>query len=234
MADRLDQVRLAEAGAAVDEERVERSGRIVGDRLGGRAGELIRFRHDERVEPVAGIEDGRRNLFSRWRTRRAEVVETVVGVDDEVDLEAFGGDLVQRGADLAAVAFADFVDVALRWNGHVERIPFLGNETSRGKPGVIVRSFNDLLDTSENLLPDVHREGPYVVENPQLFHTCGNSGCRIGSSSIASSRSDLQSDFAYLWSARKRLEFPHSHPGLTGFGAVTILKIGRASCRERV
>ena len=101
LADRLDQMRLAEAGAAVDEERVERAAGILGDRLRRRAGELVRFADDERLEPVPRIEDRERELVARRRRPASGTSSTAVsGVDDEVDLDALGRDLVEDGADL--------------------------------------------------------------------------------------------------------------------------------------
>ena len=55
VAERLDQVRLAEPDAAVDEERVVGS-RVLGDLQPGRAGKLVRLAGDERRERKARVE----------------------------------------------------------------------------------------------------------------------------------------------------------------------------------
>jgi len=72
--DRVQEMRLPEAHAAVDEERIVRARRQLGDGLACRLRELIGRAHDERVERVAGVEplDGaaaRRALQSRRRRR---------------------------------------------------------------------------------------------------------------------------------------------------------------------
>ena len=58
VADRLDQVRLAEPDAAVDEQRVVRR-RMVGDLHSGRARELVGLAGDERGERERRVEAGR-------------------------------------------------------------------------------------------------------------------------------------------------------------------------------
>ena len=55
-ADRVEQVRLAEPGRAVDEKRVVRATRCLGDTLRRSKGELVRRTLDERVEGVARIQ----------------------------------------------------------------------------------------------------------------------------------------------------------------------------------
>jgi len=54
--DRLHQVRLAEAGRAVDEQRVVGLSRRFGDGVSRGGGELVRFADDERLEGVALVE----------------------------------------------------------------------------------------------------------------------------------------------------------------------------------
>ena len=54
--DRVHQMRLAETHAAVDEERVVRARRGLGNGAAGRMRELIRRSDDERVERVAGVQ----------------------------------------------------------------------------------------------------------------------------------------------------------------------------------
>ena len=53
MGDRLHQVRLAESGVAVDEERVVDLPGRLGDGVGGGGGELVRLADDEVVERVS-------------------------------------------------------------------------------------------------------------------------------------------------------------------------------------
>ena len=57
--DRVHQMRLSQSHAAVDEQRVVRSRRRLGDRAARRMRELIRGADDEGVEGVAGIESRR-------------------------------------------------------------------------------------------------------------------------------------------------------------------------------
>ena len=59
MADGVQQVGLAEAHAAVEEERVVALRRVLGDGLGGGVGELVGLAHDERAEQVLRVEVGR-------------------------------------------------------------------------------------------------------------------------------------------------------------------------------
>ena len=69
--DGVHQVRLAEADAAVDEERVVGQRRRLGDGAAGRVGELVRRADDEGVEGVARVQAlrGDRRRF-RHRRRR--------------------------------------------------------------------------------------------------------------------------------------------------------------------
>src|SRR5439155_865619 len=68
--DRLHQVRLAQAGRAVDEERVVRFARRLDDGVGRGRGELVRLADDERVEAVALIERRRRGGSRGASSRR--------------------------------------------------------------------------------------------------------------------------------------------------------------------
>src|SRR5205814_8198057 len=56
LADGHEQVRLPEAGAAIDEERVVRRARVLRDRTAGRDGEPVRRPDHERLEGVLGVE----------------------------------------------------------------------------------------------------------------------------------------------------------------------------------
>ena len=59
MADRVQQVGLAQPGVAVDEQRVVGLGRRLGHRDRGRVGEPVARADDERLEQVARVEPGR-------------------------------------------------------------------------------------------------------------------------------------------------------------------------------
>ncbi len=67
MSDRVKQVRLPQADAAVDEERVVRAGGQLGHSLAGRLSELVRIADDEGLEGIARAEAGRRGqlVFDR-------------------------------------------------------------------------------------------------------------------------------------------------------------------------
>ena len=67
--DRLDQMRLAEPDAAVDEERVVRR-RMLGDLNGGGTRKLVRASRHERIEGEGGIEPYDIGLAGRYDTRR--------------------------------------------------------------------------------------------------------------------------------------------------------------------
>ena len=67
MADRLDQVRLAQAHAAVDEQRVVRR-RVLGDLEAGGARELVRLAGHERLERERAVEARRLDAARRWPT----------------------------------------------------------------------------------------------------------------------------------------------------------------------
>jgi hypothetical protein len=159
VADGLDQMGLAEAGAAVDEERVERAGGVFGDRLRGGVRELVGTADDERGEAVARAEDGVGELVFRRGDRNGEVVGGEGGVDDEMDLKTLGGDLVEDAANLGAETLPNLVDVALRRYGDIKGIPFLSQKPGLSKPGVILRPVNDLLDPAEHLQPCIHGKG---------------------------------------------------------------------------
>jgi hypothetical protein len=89
VADRVQQVGLAEADAAVDEEGVEAGAGLVGGGPRGRGGELVAGALDEVLEAVAARELRRRGGDQGWRARR--------GCDD-------GGDRLDRGAAEGASA----------------------------------------------------------------------------------------------------------------------------------
>ena len=105
-----------------------------------------------------GVPDRPEDVLARRAAadRREAVGQRLV--DDEVDLQALGGDLVQDSADLRSVALADLVDMPLGRDAQLERVPFLRKQARRREPVLILRPFNDLLEAGENLLPHVHGE----------------------------------------------------------------------------
>jgi hypothetical protein len=96
VADRVEQVRLAQPHPAVDEERVVGLGRQLGHRLAGGLGELVGGAHDERVEGVARIESlgGPDDGGPPGRCRRRRIVrcrrDRVVDHDRHARLAAQG------------------------------------------------------------------------------------------------------------------------------------------------
>ena len=87
VADGVQQVGLAESGRAIDEQRVVRARRRLGDAQGGGEGELVRGSLDERLERVPRIEAGlveqrravRPRVESSIKARRRRPREQVVG-----------------------------------------------------------------------------------------------------------------------------------------------------------
>src|SRR3954465_880709 len=63
VADRMQQMRLADAGWAIDEERVVGLAGKLGHREGRRVREAVRVADDELLEAVLRVEAGRRRLF---------------------------------------------------------------------------------------------------------------------------------------------------------------------------
>ncbi len=111
VADRLHQVGLAEAGAAVDEQRVVADAGFLGDRLAGGVGELAVSADDEAGEGVCRIEAGALGAFverlafeggclARPRQRRAAVrMRGPGGFHRLADQHAHFADLVENAAD---------------------------------------------------------------------------------------------------------------------------------------
>ena len=83
VADRVQQVGLAQPGRAVDEQRVVGPGRALGDRQRGRVREAVRGADDELVEGVAGIqrrgEPGRAGVRARRRGGARRPPSTTAG-----------------------------------------------------------------------------------------------------------------------------------------------------------
>ena len=75
LADRLEQVRLAQADAAVDEQRVVRLARLLADGLAGRVRQAVARAGHELVERVVGVERQRHvavGVDTRPRGRRSQ------------------------------------------------------------------------------------------------------------------------------------------------------------------
>jgi hypothetical protein len=80
--DRVQQVGLAEADAAVDEERVEAGARLVRGGPGGRGGQLVTGALDEVREAIATRELGRRGGDQGGDRRRARGADRLDGDGD--------------------------------------------------------------------------------------------------------------------------------------------------------
>ena len=91
--DRVQEMRLAEAGRAADEERVVREARHLGDREGGGVGEAVRVADHELVEREAGIEGGAREGARPLHRGRLFVT------GDELDARAGAEDGLRAGGD---------------------------------------------------------------------------------------------------------------------------------------
>ncbi len=102
VADRLQEVRLAETGAAVDEERVVRLRRRLGDGERGRVREAIRRPDDEEVERVLRVELDICRLAVRGLCLRAAVSVPAGWVTGSV-----GWDAGERGKERSPTAKRD-------------------------------------------------------------------------------------------------------------------------------
>ena len=177
-ADRVHQVRLAQAHAAVDEQRVVGPRRRFRDRAAGRVRELVRRPDDERVEGVAGVEARRlpvigagsdvdrrpgstlvqirrrRRPVRRRRLRRASSPSVTN------DRPASGAaELGQRLVDDRGVVLGQPVpEQRVRAPGRWMRRALVGHEGGRLEPGVVAVPVDLGLDPAEDLVPDVcHR-----------------------------------------------------------------------------
>src|SRR5258706_14882745 len=178
---------LAEARAAVDEERVDRAGRILSDRLRSRVGQLVRFADHERLEPVPRIEN-RQRQFGRWRRPERDVhLAVAFGVGDEMQVEMVRRHLVEDHPDLLRVVLANFGNEALGRDAYVDRVALLGEETSRSEPRLKLSPVNGLLQPVEDLLPEIHRAftrgtagGPVALIIRSFSTTAENPGLKKG------------------------------------------------------
>src|SRR6185369_82050 len=236
LADGLDQVRLAEARSTIDEERIERAAGVFGD--GERRGvrELVRAADDEGREAVAWIEYGGGKLVAgRLDGERRKVVGGVF--DHEVNLDPFGRELVQQFANVRAKAIAYGVDVLLRRDADIDRVAAACEKPGRGEPHFIVRPVNGLLDPGKELIPDIHggKDRSYLLENPQVFHSCGKSGPFDGPASLACTKGSGHTGIRPSSGQFARMLFALC---LTSLWAVTILSaffhavFSRGYCNE--
>ena len=85
VADRVQEVGLAQAGRAVDEQRVVGPAGALGHRQRGGVGEAVRRADDELVERVAGVERARGPRAGRGRRRRARRGDRASGRGRVVD-----------------------------------------------------------------------------------------------------------------------------------------------------
>ena len=97
LADRLEQVGLAEAGPAVDEERVVRLRGSFRDGQRRRVREAVRGADDEGVERVLRLDRGRGGRLLRRLFQRPGALDVVV--DRELDAALLAGRVAHGGAD---------------------------------------------------------------------------------------------------------------------------------------
>jgi hypothetical protein len=139
----MQQVRFAETGRPVDEQRVVRTGRALGDAQRGRVGETVRRADDELVERVARVElrggpravgargfGGSRphpfvvDLGRRDRRQHERLVGAGRGRDDHFDRVGHAGECLDRVGDQAEVARSDAL--ARDRAGHAEKERLVG------------------------------------------------------------------------------------------------------------
>src|SRR5436305_8323502 len=105
-----------------------------------------------------------------------------------------GRHLVEDHPDLLRVVLPDLGDEPLGGDAYVDRVALLGEEASRSEPRLKLSPVNGLLQSIEDLLPEIHRgftEGTAwsnLSNNPQLFNNCGKFGPEKGEAKIAQTR----------------------------------------------
>jgi hypothetical protein len=155
--DRVHQVRLPQADAAVDEKRVVRSGRRFGDCPAGGMCELVRGPYDERIERVARREaSGLRgnDFLGRVRLRRnggSGCQVHVVG--DERDLTASPVHFDERLLEDDGIVLRE--PVAEERVGHpdAQRRSAVGDERRRLEPGGVDMLVDLGFDSGQYLIP---------------------------------------------------------------------------------
>jgi len=65
--------------------------------------------------------------------------------------------LIEDGPDLLSIVLADLGDETLLGDAYVDRVALLGEETGRSEPRLKLSPVNGLLQTIEDLLPEIHR-----------------------------------------------------------------------------
>ena len=177
VADALQEVRLAEADRAVEEERVvQRAGRI-GDALGRREGQPVARPDDEVVEDVAGVQPGarvgwppavgrarplqQRRIVRRRAQRLERDVDRAIGEvreraqhqGPEALLQPFRDELGARADDQHGAVEADSLGI--------------------GEPGLVVGLGNVLPEVAERGLPELGRVLLHPCTLPALAPPAG-------------------------------------------------------------
>ena len=103
--DRVHEVRLAQPHAAVQEQRVVRHRRRLGDRLRGGVREPVRVADDEIVERVARVQVADAQVVGggglrRRRDRGRRRLRLVAGIDDDAQRDLRAQQLVQHRRDV--------------------------------------------------------------------------------------------------------------------------------------
>ena len=130
MADRQQQVRLAQAGIAVNKQRIVGSAGIFGNTDGGRVGKFIGIADDKVVKSVA------RHLRQHVLCFFAQLVIPDLVAGEHLQVEVLGEQIAQRLFDDAPIAGVD--DVALEFAGAVEHQAVFIQADGRAvvKPGI--------------------------------------------------------------------------------------------------
>ena len=120
--DRLQEVGLAEPGAAVDEERVVRLRRRLGDRERGRVREAVRRADHERVEGVLRVAGRRRPARRRCASTASRLLRALGLGDGELDPPLVAGRVADGSADQADEMAFDPVAREVVRNGEHELV----------------------------------------------------------------------------------------------------------------
>ena len=203
MADRVHQMGLAQADAAVQVKRVVRAGRGLADGHRGRVGELVRRADHERFERVAGVQTTGRRVRGRggdlprhgsrvalrapdpgcrgggWGGALPGRVAPHGGfqllVDDELQADAVASNLGHRFRDHLGVVLVQ--PAAAELAGHPDRHAVAGVLDERGlaEPRVEAVPVDLGFDAGEKLRPDVvrHRRDGCPARGPR-----GRAGAR--------------------------------------------------------
>ena len=133
MPDGVEQVGLAEADAAVDEERIVGRGGVLGHGQAGGLGELVGRADDERLERVPGIEGrGRRGRGGGDRRRRRGGGKRAVDGQDDVR----AGPEQVRGGRLEGgqVMLLDVLTGELVGHGQLQAVIVVAEKAGRADP----------------------------------------------------------------------------------------------------